>query len=112
MANTTEAQRGHRFTPRGTMPPGMLKRHKLTKNTLVDLIREDKEFNGWESRRRVKKTIEMYSLYRTLYHKVTEKHLARSLVLTAQYFAQVNKPEFKNRDKVAKDGTEPEGAPA
>ena len=112
MATTTPPleKRGNRYTPKGTMSPDWLKRCKLKMNTVCDLNREDKPYDFREGRRAVKKTIQAYSLYRLLVHGVIETKLPRSLVETAQFFASVNKPEYKQRDAAPVDGTEAEGA--
>ena len=105
-------KRGNRYTPKGTMPKDRLKRCKLTLNTVCDLNREDMPYDFRETRAKVKNTIEMYSLYRLLNHGVIETKLPRSLVETAQFFASVNRPEYKQRDAAPVDGTEAEGAAA
>ena len=92
------------------MSPDWLKRCKLKMNTVCDLNREDQPYDFKETRTKVKNTIETYSLYRLLVHGVIESKLPRSLVETAQFFASVNKPEYKQRDAAPVDGTEAEGA--
>jgi hypothetical protein len=103
-------QKGARFTRPGTMDKNMLQRHKLKINTFTDLNRADKPYDFKGGRTAVKKTIQMFNTYRLLAHGVIETKLARSLVETAQWFATVNKPEYKQRDAAPADGTEAEAA--
>ena len=87
------------------MTKDMMKRHKLPFNIVTDLNRADRLYHERGGNRVVKKSVQLFTTYRVLVHGVTERRLARSLVETAQFFASVNKPEYKQRDK---DGTEPD----
>jgi hypothetical protein len=95
------APRGKNLTPQGTMPPSMLKAHKLNADAVPETFLDVKELNGWAHRRTMKRLIQMVSLYRLTEHKVLRQHLARPLVNSLRYFADANKPEFRHRDKSA-----------
>ena len=104
-SDSTPHHSGSNRTPRGTMTKDMMKRHKLPFNIVTDLNRADRLYHERGGNRVVKKSVQLFTTYRVLVHGVTERRLARSLVETAQFFASVNKPEYKQRDK---DGTEPD----
>lgn len=74
-------QHNDRFTPKGTMPKDMLKRHKLTGNVLGD-------YSKSHNRGVVSRLAKSLKTYRAVVHGSIEKRLPASLRQTVHYFAQ------------------------
>jgi len=111
-SKAVKANRGNNETPLGIMPQSQLKRHGLRENTVVQHVMDPKEQHSWGHKKRLKSLIESWATYRLYSHKVLAPHLARPLVMAANYFCDANKPEFRNRDKAPAAPTPAEEAAA
>ena len=81
------------------MPPSALKANGLKENIVTEKHMIDpKELKGAGHRKKIKKLVEAMRAYRLAVHKVTRPHLARTFVLSARYFLDMQKAPQRNRD--------------
>lgn len=91
--------KGVAHTPEGTMPPQMLKAHKLTDNDPAPSNSFDaRDLKSQEHRKQIKGLVQMVRAYRLQVHGVVREHLARPLVLSLRYFCDAQKVSHGNRD--------------
>ena len=82
-ANAANTKKGDKFTPKTTLNPEMLARHKLRGNTV-----DSQRYIAFRSDKTVRDFSRMFSTYRLLVHGVTTRHrLASPIRNMAHYFS-------------------------
>ena len=97
----SKAPKGPAHTTEGTLPPTMLKAHKLTDGPVPEHTMEAKEIASGAHRKQMKKLVQLAKTYRLLAHGVVREHLASPLVLGLRYFCDMQKAPSRNQDRNA-----------